>query len=204
MELGYRPALDGLRAVAITLVVSLHAFRWPNGGYLGVDLFFVLSGFLITTLLLEEHHATGRISLSRFYLRRARRLLPALFVMLAAYSAWSLTTQGVDPTRYVLEGVLYCTNYFLAYRGQLSPIEHLWSLAEEEQFYLLWPLLLIGLLLWRRRVMGIFLIVVFGLLVWNEVWQTHHHANGLRLDYGIDTRSDGLVVGCLLAVSWGK
>jgi peptidoglycan/LPS O-acetylase OafA/YrhL len=204
MELGYRPALDGLRAVAIALVVSLHAFRWPNGGYLGVDLFFVLSGFLITTLLFEEHRRTGRISLSQFYVRRARRLLPALFVLLAAYSAWSLATQGVNPIRYVLEGVFYCTNLFLAYRGQTSPIEHLWSLAEEEQFYLLWPVLLIALLVWRRRFVGIFLIVSFAMLVWNEVWQTQHHANGLRLDYGIDTRADGLVVGCLLAAYWGR
>jgi peptidoglycan/LPS O-acetylase OafA/YrhL len=205
MKLGYRPALDGLRAVAIVLVVAVHAFRWPTGGYLGVDLFFVLSGFLITTLLLEEHRDTGRISLPQFYIRRARRLLPALFAMLAAYSVWSLI-QGLNPTRYVLEGVFYCTNFFLAFQGQTSPVNHLWSLAEEEQFYLLWPVILIALLWFQLRLrwVGLFLVVVLGLLVWNEVWLTKHGANGLRLDYGLDTRADGLAVGCLLAVCWGR
>ena len=92
-RLGYRPALDGVRGVAIAIVVAFHAFGWPGGGTLGVDLFFVLSGFLITTLLLEEHEAMGMVSIRRFYGRRARRLLPALFVQRArsgrrCSSAW--------------------------------------------------------------------------------------------------------------------
>src|SRR5207244_12006457 len=81
-RLGYRPSLDGIRGLAIASVVGFHAFGHPSGGYLGVDLFFVLSGFLITTLLLEERHERGRVSLRAFYARRALRLLPALVVML--------------------------------------------------------------------------------------------------------------------------
>src|SRR5919204_5032700 len=96
VKLGYRPALDGVRAIAIGLVVSMHAFGWPGNGALGVDLFFVLSGFLITSLLLQEHVETGRVSLPGFYRRRALRLLPALFVMLAAYGTAELT-QGRSP-----------------------------------------------------------------------------------------------------------
>src|SRR5436305_15046694 len=85
MRLGYSRALDGVRGIAIAIVVAFHAFGWPAGGTLGVDLFFVLSGFLITTLLLEEHARSGRISIRAFYVRRASRLLPALFALLAPF-----------------------------------------------------------------------------------------------------------------------
>src|SRR5436190_2006280 len=94
-RLGYRPALDGVRGIAIAIVVSFHAFGWPAAGTLGVDLFFVLSGFLITTLVLEEQRATGRIALSGFYLRRARRLLPALLVLLLAFLLVALGSGGL-------------------------------------------------------------------------------------------------------------
>ncbi len=112
---------------------------------------------------------------------------------------------GRSHTKYVLEAVFYCTNFFLAYRAQFSPIEHLWSLAEEEQFYFVWPLVLIALLRFRARwVVGLFLSALLALLVWNEVRLTHDGVSGLRLTYGVDTRSDGLVVGCLLAVCWNR
>src|SRR5438874_13257257 len=84
-RLGYRPALDGVRAIAIAAVLGCHYFHYPRAGYLGVDLFFVLSGFLITTLLFEEHQRHGKVALRAFYVRRARRLLPALFTLLAAF-----------------------------------------------------------------------------------------------------------------------
>src|SRR6266511_2717603 len=94
-RLGYRPALDGVRGIAIAIVVAYHAFGWPGEGTLGVDLFFVLSGFLITTLLLEEHERMGAISIRAFYRRRARRLLPALFVMLAPFLVLAAVTAAV-------------------------------------------------------------------------------------------------------------
>jgi peptidoglycan/LPS O-acetylase OafA/YrhL len=107
-RLGYQPALDGLRAVAITAVVLHHALRVPSNGRLGVDLFFVLSGFLITTLLLEERAQTGTVSLLAFYRRRALRLLPALFVFLAVYLVLALPffTTADETTRGHLGGVL--------------------------------------------------------------------------------------------------
>src|SRR5262249_25897924 len=144
-RLGYRPALDGVRALAITGVVLAHAYRWPPGGGFGVDLFFVLSGFLITTLLLEEHAAHGRISLVDFYRRRAFRLLPALYTLLLVYLAIVVVrgefTEWFRPLS-ALAAFFYATNLVEATGwGIDGPVRHLWSLAAEEQFYFVWPLL---------------------------------------------------------------
>ncbi len=200
-KLGYRPGLNGLRAIAILLVVSLHALSWPGGGYLGVDLFFVLSGFLITRLLLEEHEQFGRISLHGFFERRIRRLLPALVVMLAVYAVVSAAV-GQNPLGPTFEGLFYCTNFFLAFGGQTSPVNHLWSLAQEEQFYLVWPVLLMVLLRFRPRVIVPILAVLLLLLSAHGAYLATHGASGLRLDYSPDTRSDGLIVGCIAGVLW--
>ncbi|HEX4518281.1 MAG TPA: acyltransferase [Gaiellaceae bacterium] len=198
-----RPALDGLRAVAITLVVCVHAFGRPSGGYLGVDLFFVLSGFLITRILLEEHDRLGRISLRSFYARRARRLLPGLVAMLAVYSVVAASV-GEHPLVPTLEGLLYCTNFFVAFGGETSPVNHLWSLAAEEQFYFVWPLALVALLRFRRQWVVPTLLGILGAAAVYEVVLTVGGANGVRLDYGPDTRADGLIAGCLLAACWSK
>ncbi len=140
-RLGYRPALDGVRGLAIALVVPLHAFGWPHDGAVGVDLFFVLSGFLITTILLEERAETGRISFTSFYRRRAARLVPALVVMLALYT---IVTRGAHPWS-IFFGATYTTNIAQVLDPDNGPfaLSHLWSLAQEEQFYLLWPPLLL-------------------------------------------------------------
>jgi peptidoglycan/LPS O-acetylase OafA/YrhL len=203
-RLGYRPALDGLRAVAITLVVCLHSWTTPKGGELGVDLFFVLSGFLITRLLMEEHRATGTFSLRSFYKRRVRRLMPALLVMLTVSNLVALAS-GNDRLLFpTLAGLTYTTNLLAAthhYTGS-GGLEHLWSLAEEEQFYLLWPSVLIVLLRFRRRIVITVLLVVFAAAVAHECWLVLHGADGARLGNGPDTRADGLIAGCLLAVSW--
>ena len=150
------PALDGLRAVAVCAVMAYHlGFGWAGGGYLGVDLFFVLSGFLITSLLIEERSTTGTVSLRRFWSRRARRLFPALLMMLGAVGFYaSLGGPGVNPT--TLRGDFVATLFYFAnwhfiaahnsYFAQFlapSPLEHTWSLAIEEQFYLAWPPLLL-------------------------------------------------------------
>ena len=148
---GHVPALDGVRGIAIAAVVGFHFFDTPSGGGIGVDLFFVLSGFLITTLLLEEQSTTGRISLVEFYKRRGRRLLPGLGALLAAAAAVLLTGgSSVVSPRSLIGGAFYVTNIIDAFHPIHGALQHLWTLAEEEQFYLLWPIVLLWLL--RRRV----------------------------------------------------
>jgi peptidoglycan/LPS O-acetylase OafA/YrhL len=148
---GRLPGLDGLRAIAVIGVLLYHAgVRWIPGGFLGVDLFFVISGFLITSLLLATADGLGRISLRRFYARRARRLLPALAVMVAVVVGFMAVFFRGDlgqargdvaaATGYFSNWwyLLHHRSYFVA-AGRPSPFQHLWSLAVEEQFYLVWP-----------------------------------------------------------------
>jgi len=161
----YRPEIDGLRAIAIIAVVAFHA-GLPNipGGYLGVDVFFVISGYLITQLLLREAEQRGRIALGEFYARRVRRLLPALTVMSTAslLAALLLTPEldfHADVGAATAAASLYASNlYFLAseqrYFGaadSIHPMLHTWSLGVEEQFYVVWPALLAALFLLEQR-----------------------------------------------------
>lgn len=206
-RLGHVPALDGIRAVAILAVVGYHAYGWPREGVDGVGLFFVLSGFLISTLLLEEHADNGRISLGAFYVRRARRLFPALAAMLVGFVAIA-AVQGQTQLalRSVAEGGLYTENAVMAFfhgtTGYLNPVEPLWSLAQEEQFYLLWPLLLILALSRGLRLASLerlLCIVVVGLLI--EVAILAVTAPWWRIYYAPDTRSIEILVGILAALS---
>ncbi|MGB8644788.1 MAG: acyltransferase family protein [Anaerolineae bacterium] len=164
-RLGYLPGLDGLRALAVLAVLLYHAdLHWFQGGFLGVEIFFVISGYLITSLLLTEWQERGRIDLKAFWLRRARRLLPALFLLLAAVLTLAvlflpgevagLRGDAAAALGYVTNWYLILSNksYFEAV-GRPSLLQHLWSLAVEEQFYLLWPLIL-TLLLKRFAVRG--------------------------------------------------
>lgn len=156
------PALDGLRGLAVIAVVVFHVGHL-KGGYLGVDLFFVLSGFLITSLLLTEGAATGRIGLIRFWERRARRLLPALAVMLvgvAAYAKFAAFPSELHRIRWDgIATMLYVANWREVFTKvdywslfiSPSPLNHTWSLAIEEQFYLIWPLVFLGLVALARR-----------------------------------------------------
>src|SRR5919106_4252753 len=154
------PALDGIRAVAIAGVLLYHSdIYWFPGGLLGVEVFFVLSGYLITSILLGELQAISRIRIRDFLTRRARRLLPALFVMLAVMSTilvLSLPSEVARTRGDVAAAASYTSNWYLIHADHSyfldfqrpSPFGHLWSLAIEEQFYLLWPPIL--LFLWRR------------------------------------------------------
>ena len=165
--LTYQPALDGVRAVAVTLVVLFHlGLPWMRAGYLGVSVFFTLSGFLITSLLLHEFHRDGTVSFRRFYARRARRLLPAAMacLLLVVVARWSGEFALVPGLRADLFGALFQVFNWVQIAGGssyaalfgrsamfTSPLEHYWSLAIEEQFYLVWPVVLVALCGWRAR-----------------------------------------------------
>jgi len=210
--LGHRPSLDGLRGVAILLVVAAHA-GVLGGGTLGVDLFFVLSGFLITTLLLEEHASTGAISLRAFYVRRAARLLPALWLLLAAYALYaSLAGGSLGSAGHVAGataiGLGYVANFFAAAwsPAQCHYLAHLWSLAEEEQFYVLWPLALVVLL--RREVRMAAVVRALGVLVVAvavERWVLlATGASPFRIGFAPDTNLDALLIGCGAGILWSR
>ena len=219
------PALDGVRGVAVIGVILYHlGYSWASGGYLGVDLFFVLSGFLITSLLLEDWARSGQLRLGAFYGRRARRLLPALCLMLllvALYVALngrfgpSGTSAPVDLSGLRHDGLaslFYVANWQLIFSHQSyfaefsapSPLTHTWSLAIEEQFYLLWPPILLGLLVlaktrWRR--VGFAVAAAAGLA--SAAWMAvlfHPGADPSRVYYGTDTRAFELFAGIALAM----
>ncbi len=221
-RLGYEPALDGVRAVAVLSVVGYHAAGVPHQGFLGVDVFFVLSGFLITTLLVQEWQAHGTISLRRFFARRALRLLPALAVVLLAFLAGSVAlllagrydgSQLAGAAESVGYGLGYVSNVVRAWHWPttMAPaLGHLWSLAEEEQFYLVWPLALLILLRRRTRVgtllLGLSAVVVLVSLHRLQVTPTDPTAGTDRLYFAPDVRFDPILVGCLagIAYSFGR
>lgn len=201
---GRVPALDGLRGVAILLVVAGHVGMpgVEGGAPVGVTLFFVLSGFLITRLLLTEHDATGRVRLGAFYLRRAARLLPPLLVMLTALIGYVAVTGGrVDRAAAVsLAALSYCANWISPMAGGLGPLNHTWSLSVEEQFYLAWPLGLLALLRHPRALVPALAAGIAGsvLLRWWLLDGTHEAH--VRVYSGTDTVAYALLAGCLLAV----
>jgi peptidoglycan/LPS O-acetylase OafA/YrhL len=216
----HMPGLDGVRAIAVLGVLVFHANpTWLPGGFLGVDVFFGLSGFLITSLLLAELDASGRLRFGRFYLRRARRLLPALFVVLIATSILAVTVAQdaaarvkedvVASTFYVTNWwyVVHGTSYFEA-TGRPPLLQHLWSLSVEEQFYLIWPLLMFGL--WKiGRTRGVRYGALGGaivstiLMTWVSVAQgMPTFADTSRIYFGTDTHSMTLLVGAVLATLW--
>lgn len=200
-RLGHRPGLDGLRGIAILFVIAAHTCKdlgYRSGGVAGVTVFFVLSGFLITSLLLEEHDRTGTVSLTGFYERRARRLLPALGVLLV-FVATVYVASGASLNRLAWV-VLYVGNWPRAAGHELGLVNHTWSLAIEEQFYIVWPLLLIVGLRWRRSVLltvtATAAVASFGLrlLLWGGT------ADQDRIWFGTDTNAFALLAGCALAL----
>lgn len=160
----YRPELDGLRALAVLAVLASHSsVPWTGGGWLGVDVFFVLSGYLITTLLLNENDRYERISLRRFYARRALRLYPALLIMIVAgLPFYSLLGDGGTLAGYGVSALIagtYVQDFVNGFTGNPhGEFGHTWSLAVEEQFYLIWPIVLVLMLKFRARVLTLTLI----------------------------------------------
>jgi peptidoglycan/LPS O-acetylase OafA/YrhL len=217
----YRPGLDGVRALAVIGVFFYHA--WPNpdggpwlpGGFLGVDLFFVLSGYLITSILLVEWQHHRRINLLRFWARRARRLFPALVVVVlgslllsAIFARGSLAVTRSD----TLSSLFYFNNWhqiaanssYFVRMGNPSLLRHYWSLAVEEQFYILWPLLLVpGLIFIGRRWMPLAIAVVIAASA-TEMWLLYNgpDSDPSRVYYGTDTRAFLLLMGIELAFFW--
>ena len=214
------PGLDGIRAVAVLLVIGLHyGSLWQSprrpaglvpGGYAGVDIFFVLSGFLITTLLVSEKSASGGVGFKKFYARRALRLLPALYVVLVVFTAYTVWIGGSlrEELKEVASVVLYVSNFAQVYKLPHmigSGIGMTWSLAIEEQFYLVWPaLLILGVLRFaktRPAVLGtigagIVVSAVIRIVIW-------HGGTGYPAAYmRPDARADGLLIGALCAFLW--
>ena len=213
------PGLDGLRAIAVLGVVFYHlGLPWMPGGFLGVDVFFVLSGFLITTLVIEEVERTGRLDWRAFYLRRARRLLPGLFLLLAVLSVLAvvvLPEERGELRRDVTAALVYVSNwsaiftdqsYFEA-AGRPPLLQHLWSLAVEEQFYLLWPAVVAAVLtLGRRHLRWIAVIAavassaLMALLAVRNGYPVPNDPS--RVYFGTDTHATPLLLGAALATCW--
>ncbi len=229
----YMPGLDGLRALAVSAVILYHLdVPWAPGGLLGVGVFFTLSGYLITDLLLGSWEAHGSLRLRDFWLRRARRLLPALFVMLAAVSIWVALadrSQLASLRGDVAAAAVYGSNWWLAFQhvsyfarfGPPSPLGHLWSLAVEEQFYLVWPWLVwLGLIWYGRRYkrdqarrgrpgsvrnlwpLAALTLVLSALSAIEMAVLYHPSFDPSRIYDGTDTRAFGLLIGAALAMVW--
>jgi peptidoglycan/LPS O-acetylase OafA/YrhL len=209
------PGIDGLRTIAVAAVFVYHASGgWLPGGFLGVDLFFVISGYLITSLLLAEHRSSGRVALGRFWAGRARRLLPALFLLLGVCLLIGAT---LDRGRLVelhgdaLSSIFYVSNWrfifehegYFAQFGRPPLLRHLWSLAVEEQFYLIWPPLFVLAVRLRRRAVVPVLVALAAIGSTALMWALYTPgADTSRVFYGTDTRAAPLLVGVLLAFIW--
>lgn len=214
-RLPYMPGVDGLRALAVATVFIFHAGgMWLPGGFLGVDFFLVISGYLITSLLVAEQQSGGRIDLWRFWLRRVRRLIPALLLAIAGTLVAMLILHWDEVPRLkgaTLSAFAYVTNWYFIFAdvpyvekfGRPNVFTHLWSLAVEEQFYLFWPLVLaVILVVLKLRPWAIGVLAVAG-AAFSTAWAWHlydPYALPWRIFYGTDTRAVGLFVGIVGAI----
>lgn len=227
---GYEPALDGLRAISVIAVLLYHGgFSWMKGGFLGVEVFFVVSGFLITTLLIEERRRSGAVALGAFWVRRFRRLLPALLVVLVAVTVWVLTIGTAEQASQVRRDLPWAL-FYVANWGQISGetpyfapgdppmLRHLWSLAVEEQWYVIWPLVVVaiaGVGLTARRSVGWAIAGVgIAVMVATRIWSYGDPivSSSIPVIDGADrinvlylstiTRSSGLLLGAAAAFLW--
>ena len=208
---GHQPALDGIRALAVSAVLVFHGhLPWGGGGFLGVEAFFVLSGYLITSLLLSEWDTAGRIDILAFWSRRARRLLPAVFLLMLGIAGYALvfaTPQELDNLRgdaiATLGGV---SNWRMVSVGHVyyTPLGHAWSLGVEQQWYLVWPFIIFALLRFGRGGSPrILLFATIALAAASALLMARLYEPGavqVRAAYGTDTRAQSLLVGGALAI----
>jgi peptidoglycan/LPS O-acetylase OafA/YrhL len=211
--LGYYPALDGLRGIAVFLVMMFH-FQVPGfrNGYFGVDIFFVLSGFLITKILLRKRSHALSVYLSQFYRRRALRLVPALWLVSVIILLVALQIAADKPTAFrdFLITICYVMNWTrAAFNAVTNPdnfllMGHTWSLAIEEQFYLLWPFILLILLKLpgREKAVSYLCLAAAVLIAAVREYYFHHGASMMRLYNGLDARCDGLLIGAALGLAF--
>jgi peptidoglycan/LPS O-acetylase OafA/YrhL len=213
---GYHASLDGLRGLAVLAIIGYHFdYGWARGAYLSVDLFFILSGFLITTLLVLEWRRSDRIALGTFWARRARRLLPALLVVLVFVTIFAVLE--IEPWRRgdvrgdALASFFYVANWrFIATEqgyfelfSAASPLRHMWTLAIEEQFYLVWPLVVYGVMRASRGSLRVLAVVCAAGVGASAVVISRVYAPGdpLRAYYGTDARAHTILMGALLAIA---
>ncbi|MDN7306509.1 peptidoglycan O-acetyltransferase OatA [Listeria monocytogenes] len=212
----YVPSIDGLRALAVIAVIAYHLnFSWAKGGFIGVDIFFVLSGYLITNILLTQWEKNQSLQLKQFWIRRFRRLIPAVYVMIVVVVIYAvffhpeilknLRGDAIASFFYVSNWwfIFHNVSYFDSF-GLPSPLKNLWSLAIEEQFYLIWPAFLLVFLKWVKNP-KLLLKIVIGLGLLSAVWMTILYVPGTdpsRVYYGTDTRAFDLLAGCALAFVW--
>lgn len=211
----YMPGLDGVRAVAVIAIISYHLNpQWLSGGFLGVDTFFVISGYLITSLLLTEYHNTGKIELMSFWLRRVKRLIPAVLFLVMGVIVLSLIFMPTEIQKVradSIAAIFYVSNWWYIMQNvdyfeqfAVQPLKHLWSLAIEEQFYLVFPIVLLSLLSFIRRLKSIRIIFLILLVISMIAMMVLYvpNENVARVYFGTDTRIQTLLMGVLLALVW--
>ncbi|EGQ2916963.1 acetyltransferase [Staphylococcus pseudintermedius] len=211
----YMPGLDGVRAVAVIAIIIYHLNpQWLSGGFLGVDTFFVISGYLITSLLLTEYHNTGKIELMSFWLRRVKRLIPAVLFLVMGVIVLSLIFMPTEIQKVradTIAAIFYVSNWWYIMQNvdyfeqfAVQPLKHLWSLAIEEQFYLVFPIVLLSLLSFIRRLKSIRIIFLILLVISMIAMMVLYvpNENVARVYFGTDTRIQTLLMGVLLALVW--
>ncbi|WP_099994912.1 acyltransferase family protein [Staphylococcus pseudintermedius] len=209
------PGLDGVRAVAVIAIIIYHLNpQWLSGGFLGVDTFFVISGYLITSLLLTEYHNTGKIELMSFWLRRVKRLIPAVLFLVMGVIVLSLIFMPTEIQKVradSIAAIFYVSNWWYIMQNvdyfeqfAVQPLKHLWSLAIEEQFYLVFPIVLLSLLSFIRRLKSIRIIFLILLVISMIAMMVLYvpNENVARVYFGTDTRIQTLLMGVLLALVW--
>ncbi|EGQ3762711.1 acyltransferase family protein [Staphylococcus pseudintermedius] len=211
----YMPGLDGVRAVAVIAIIIYHLNpQWLSGGFLGVDTFFVISGYLITSLLLTEYHNTGKIELMSFWLRRVKRLIPAVLFLVMGVIVLSLIFMPTEIQKVradSIAAIFYVSNWWYIMQNvdyfeqfAVQPLKHLWSLAIEEQFYLVFPIVLLSLLSFIRRLKSIRIIFLILLVISMIAMMVLYvpNENVAHVYFGTDTRIQTLLMGVLLALVW--